>query len=467
MTLLGFPLDREGPTAQPLRLPPLIGRPTATAVELSVMAGERALELELRLGIEPRRDEQAPAEPTPGEPALEVRPLDDGARLQPLQVRELLIDGLKPGTAYRFELTARAGSDEQKVAGRFVTQRPEGSTFAFVVMADPHLPVPSRWLLQADERHELLQLRGFLQYRTEIARVFLKALQSIRTQSPDFIISLGDQFDLHALGFNPSFPDAELVELAYQDFRGCLGATGSEAALFTVVGNWDGENGDLPESARRFAIEARKKYILNPRPSTYPEGGSADGNYYAWSWGDTLCVVLDVMGPTRTTHTLGHMPDEGTATDWTLGRAQLEWLEKTLARSRATFKMLFIHHAVGGNAGDEVNSAYGRGGGRAARVGEQATLHALMQKHGVQIFFYGHDHVFTDMVVDGIHYTLPGSVGAPWKFDAGETGYESFDPRSGFALVHVSPSRLRVEFLDLSGKVFNAYEVAADSEPSH
>jgi len=33
----------------------------------------------------------------------------------------------------------------------------------------------------------------------------------------------------------------------------------------------------------------------------------------------------------------------------------------------------------------------------------------------VQIFFYAHDHVFTDMVVDGIHYTLPGSAGAPWK----------------------------------------------------
>ena len=62
-------------------------------------------------------------------------------------------------------------------------------------------------------------------------------------------------------------------------------------------------------------------------------------------------------------------------------------------------------------------------------------------------------------VVDGIHYTLPGSAGAPWKFPAEETGYEDFDERSGFALVHVA-RELTVEFLDLEGEVFRTFEVA-------
>src|SRR4029079_10112523 len=97
--------------------------------------------------------------------------------------------------------------------------------------------------------------------------------------------------------------------------------------------------------------------------------------------------------------------------DWTLGQAQLDWLRQTLASSRSKWKFLLIHHPGGGNAGDEANSAYGRGGGRAALVGEQAIVHQMMRDYGVQIFFYGHDHVFTDMVVDGIHYWLPGSAG--------------------------------------------------------
>ena len=96
-------------------------------------------------------------------------------------------------------------------------------------------------------------------------------------------------------------------------------------------------------------------------------------------------------------------------------------------------------------------------------MGEQARVHELMLEHGVQAFFYGHDHVFTDMVVDGIHYILPGSAGAPWKFSADETGYDDgYDERSGFALVHVDPAGLEIEFLDLEGEVFRIIDVTAE-----
>ena len=136
------------------------------------------------------------------------------------------------------------------------------------------------------------------------------------------------------------------------------------------------------------------------------------------------------MTYTEACHLLGINP--GLPDDWTLGAAQLAWLEQTLASATAEWRFTFIHHTVGGNAGNPIDSAYGRGGGRAARVGEQAIVHDLLMRHGVQIFFYAHDHVFTDMVVDGIHYTLPGSAGAPWKFTEFETG------------VHVVLARFRI-----------------------
>jgi predicted phosphodiesterase len=82
-----------------------------------------------------------------------------------------------------------------------------------------------------------------------------------------------------------------------------------------------------------------------------------------------------------------------------------------------------------------------------------------MIEHGVQIFFYGHDHVFTDMVVDGIHYTLPGSAGATWKFGTGETGYTEYRPESGHGLVTVTPQNVLVEFIAEGGEVIDRYTV--------
>ena len=80
-------------------------------------------------------------------------------------------------------------------------------------------------------------------------------------------------------------------------------------------------------------------------------------------------------------------------------------------------------------------------------------------RHGVQIFFYAHDHVFTDMVVDGIHYTLPGSAGAPWKFTESETGYTTYWPDSGYGRVIVSPDRVQVDFVAMGGGVIASYSL--------
>ena len=101
--------------------------------------------------------------------------------------------------------------------------------------------------------------------------------------------------------------------------------------------------------------------------------------------------------------------------------------------------------------------AYGRGGGQAAHIGEQDTIHQMMMQYGVQVFFYAHDHVFTDMVVDGIHYTLPGSAGAPWKFTTAETGYTHYFPDSGHARVVVSPDSVAVDFVAQGGRILDGY----------
>jgi 3',5'-cyclic AMP phosphodiesterase CpdA len=264
------------------------------------------------------------------------------------------------------------------------------------------------------------------------------------------MVNLGDVLDFHQYGFNDPPPDKSIARAAYLNYRALLGDTTANAAHYEVLGGWDSEAGcDTPDEVDRSRSQ-RLLYVPGPDPTTYPEGGGAFENYYAFTWGDALFVMLDVFAYTPGCHLLGAYP--GLVDDWTLGAEQLAWLRGVLAKATAKWKFIFIHHPVGGMTPDPIESAYGRGGGLAASVGEQAVVHQLMRDHGVQVFFYGHDHVFTDMTVDGIHYALPGSAGAPWMFTQEQTGYATSWPDSGWGRVDVTPDSVRVRFINLAGE---------------
>jgi hypothetical protein len=290
-------------------------------------------------------------------------------------------------------------------------------------------------------------------------------LGQLAAERPDFTVSLGDVFDLHGRGFNWAFDSQERADAAHLEARRALGTLADAGAVYQIVGNWEGESGCHPGPQRAFAILARKRHAPNPRPESSRFGGGADEDYFAWEWGDALFVALNVRGYTPTAHHLGSDgANEGKPEDFTLGKEQREYLERTLAASDQRWKLLLMHHVVGGNGGNPEDSAYGRGGGRAAHVGEQEWVHELCRKHGVQVIFYGHDHVFTDAEVDGVHYTLPGTTSAPWRFKTEETGYEKYWPDSGYGRVHVSPEKLRVEFVAREGAVLHSFEVTPRAE---
>jgi hypothetical protein len=54
----------------------------------------------------------------------------------------------------------------------------------------------------------------------------------------------------------------------------------------------------------------------------------------------------------------------------------------------------------------------------------------------VNAFFYGHDHVFSHEVVDGINYVLCGTTSAPWLFGRNETGYSEYIADYGHVHLH-------------------------------
>lgn len=370
---------------------------------------------------------------------------DWGAAFEP-EVRasdlaEWRIDGLSAGLSYEYQLVVSEDDDETVLfEGVQVTQRKAGDPFRFALLTDSHIGAHEDFDNQGDPG------------------VLRSVSAAVAAVTPDFVVNLGDMLDFHEYGFQLPPPSGEITRLAYLNYRSYLGDTVGKAAHFGVIGNWEGENGDFDPLEIAWSREQRLMYLPGPDPDTYPQGGSPAEDYYAFTWGDALFVVLNVMTYTPTAHLLTS-GGEGTADDWTLGKDQLEWLESTLENAASKWRFLLIHHAVGGKGADEANSAYGRGGGRAADVGEQALVHQLMIDHGVQIFFYGHDHVFTDMVVDDIHYSMPGSAGAIWFFDETDTGYQQYWLESGWGQVDVTSEAVHVQFISLGGEVLYEYTV--------
>lgn len=321
--------------------------------------------------------------------------------------------------------------------GSLVTRRASGETFRFALLTDSHIGTN-------------------LDYSNQGSPAVLQTVSGqIARAMPDFMINLGDMLDFHQFGFNTPPPASLITARAYANYRMLLGDAAGHVPHFPVIGNWEGENGDFSEAERQRSVDARKLLMPGPDADTYPEGGSPIGDYYAFTWGDALFMVLNVQSYTPTAHLLSETG--GTADDWTLGEVQMAWFMETLKAATSKWRFIFIHHTVGGAAGSLADSNYGRGGGQAATVGEQAIVHQLMRDYGVQIFFYGHDHVFTDMVVDEIHYTLPGSAGAPWMFDEFDTGYSQFWMESGWAWVQVKPETVHVQFVNLEGTAIYDY----------
>lgn len=408
----------------------ILATPTATTMTVSVRAASD------RLGaIEYRRDGSASTVTTPtmamkaGVPTeFTMEPLDADA-----------------GHTYRFVWWAKEG--DQPTRGelrRFHTPRLPGTPFTFVIQADSHLD------------------------QGVTPEVYAQTLRNMAAASPDFLVDLGDTFMTDKRG-----QDFERAEAQYDAQRHYFGLACHSMPLFMVLGNHDGERGDVAGSMPAWSYRERVERFPEPViDGTFYTGATAmkDGrgaNRYAFEWGDALVVVLDPFWPTtERARGGGGRPGERDAgsdgarlepTDasWarTLGRAQYDWLAETLAASDAKQKFVFIHHLVGGIGGQAarggVESArYFEWGGDGAdgrdvfaerRPGWPMPVHDLLVQHGVTAVFHGHDHLYVHATLDGIHYQCvpqPGNLGGNTR-SAAEYGYAS-------GTLFGSPGHLRV-----------------------
>lgn len=375
-------------------------RPGAESVTVSVLAWEE-IEGFIEYGSPPQRTESV--------------------KLKAGEPQNFLLESLKPDTDYAYRLVYRraGGAAVQDALRSFHTQRKAGQSFSFVMQADSHLD-----------------------NNTDV-RVYQQTLANMLADKPDFMIDLGDTTMVDKFGkfFRRS-------ESQYKAQRYYMGRIAHSVPIFMVLGNHDGERGGDPEMSE-WSLGMRHTYFPNPTD------GNDKHSYFAFEWGNALFIGLDPFWATT----------ERGASGWgmTLGEAQYRWLAKTLTNSKATMRFVFIHHLVGGLGrdvrGGAKTAALMEWGGRNAdgsdgfkehRPGWEMPIHQLFVKHGVNIVFHGHDHLFVKEELDGIIYQEVPQPGHPsgGTRSAEEYGYSGVIlGSSGHLRVSVSASDAKVDYV--------------------
>ena len=400
----------------------LVGCPSALSITVNVVLNSAA-EIFYEYGTEP------------GKYSVKTK-LENSPANTPINT---LLDELKPDVKYYYRLSYRTDKNDfiKREEHSFQTLRNPGSTFTFVVEADPHL----------DENSE--------------PAIYKSALKSIGAGKPDFLIDLGDTFMSDKL----EEPTYENIEDRVLLFRNYFDSICHSIPLFLVLGNHEGEAG-WPDKKTGNRIcgwdeKARTRYFLNPLPGgSYTGNAEKNSNYYAFTSGDALFVAID---PYRyTPDKPGKNSSDGWG--WTLGKTQYLWLKETLEKSRAKYKFVFGHQLVGGNeegrGGAEFAGLYewgglnkdGSNGFESKRPGWGKPIHKLLVDTGVNIFFHGHDHFFAKQEKDGVIYQevpQPSCRNTREPRQAEEYGYKDgiIQGNSGYLRVSVSPENAGVDYI--------------------
>ena len=240
---------------------------------------------------------------------------------------ELDINNLSGNTQYYYRMQFKPTSGSSYSASpqySFFTQRSAGNTFTFTIESDEHL----------------YDKKG-------VESMYKITLNNQAADHPDFMLTLGDIFgDDH----RPNTITSAQLDSLHRVYRPRLGSICNSIPFYVCLGNHEGEKDfylkqNPPNNMAIYGTQWRKFYYPNPFPNSFYTGdtlheaygiGQAQ-NYYAWTWGDALFVVMDVYRYDCDTSAKPHN------WDWTLGKMEYDWLKQTLETSTAKYKFAFAH----------------------------------------------------------------------------------------------------------------------------
>jgi len=137
---------------------------------------------------------------------------------------------------------------------------------------------------------------------------------------------------------------------------------------------------------------------------------------------------------------------------------QLQWLERDLAASAKRWKFLCLHHPVNTSSGHRFDDY--NGNGILDRIEVEELLLPVARRHGVQMIFSGHDHVFERFQpVGGVHTVVTGGGGVGlYGLRQMDPNSAAFYPRWHLSRLELREDTLRLTALDTTGAAFDVLE---------
>jgi acid phosphatase len=123
--------------------------------------------------------------------------------------------------------------------------------------------------------------------------------------------------------------------------------------------------------------------------------------------------------------------------------SQLKWIDRTLAESRADWKIVLGHHPIysGGEHGDTPELI--------------ESLLPLLKRHGVHVYFNGHDHDLQHQEAGGIHFFCVGAGSTVRPIKSQKLSLFS-KSTPGFAVVSVGAESMDVRLTSATGEVLHS-----------
>ena len=139
-----------------------------------------------------------------------------------------------------------------------------------------------------------------------------------------------------------------------------------------------------------------------------------------------------------------------------MDRSSSQWIDATLRDAREDWKICYFHHPLYSNASRHGSS-----------VDLRVLLEPIFVKHGVNVVFSGHDHVYERIKPQkGIYYFVSGAAGQLRQGQHGPIGADRGVLRSGPEL-HAGRDRRRGHVLpgDLAHRQDRRFRCRSDRQP--
>jgi hypothetical protein len=267
----------------------------------------------------------------------------------------------------------------------------------------------------------------------------------LKSWNPDFIISTGDN----------NYPNGSVSTIDrnigqyYHDFiypyKGIYGAGASTNRFFPALGNHDWDSGGGIVSQILCALLGWLTWLVQPFgmhtafcnhsdfPAGYVDYFTFPGNerYYDFTWGPVQLFALD-SDPRE--------PDGVSSTS-----VQAQWLQSSLASSRAPLKLVYMHHPPF-SSGPHGSSAW---------------MQWPYRAWGADVVVAGHDHTYERIIQNGFPYFVDGLGGeSRYVFKESVAGSEvRYNADFGVMLVDVNNGKAIFKFTTRTGEVIDSYTV--------